>query len=191
MSYFNTNGSSAGPIQVNTTWIGGSYTLWLDHKNERHNDYYTAFSFDRVGEKLLPLKAGSPSLSWKTLTPSDKEYNTERATKTSDGNQYLLLTPLDSVVTVRFLSAYTAIAPGDLTFDPDDFITRAEFVALELKVNKNIEDIASHDGAIKELDRRTNALEIDMTQAKKDIIWIEESLIEDWIKDGLIIKCGS
>jgi hypothetical protein len=30
-----------------------------------------------------------------------------------------------------------------------------------------------------------------MTQAKKDIIWIEESLIEDWIKDGLIIKCGS
>jgi hypothetical protein len=77
---------------------------------------------------------------------------------------------LDSVVTVRFLSAYTAIAPGDLTFDPDDFITRAEFVALELKVNKNIKDIASHDGAIKELDRRTNALEIDMTQAKKDII---------------------
>lgn len=189
MSYFNTNGVSAGPIKINSTWIFNKYFTFKDHANKDYTSNYLTFALDQEGNNFSSLMAGSPVLSWKELKSGDEGYNPD-AKVDVNGKQYLLQTPLDSVVTVRFLSAYTAIAPGDLTFNPNSFVTRAEFDALSNEVTINKSNIANNTANITQLNDRTTTLEAKMVDANSSIEWIKTSLINEWLSTGIIIQCG-
>lgn len=180
MSYFTSDGISSGPIKVCTTWI-------QNYINPISQTKYLAFSYDKNGNFYTPLMAGAHNLSYETVTDD----STGDGIYEHEGERYRLTTPLNAVVTVGFLSAYTAIAPGDWTFNPDQTVTKAEFIVLEDKVKTNTSKIAENEKSIQALKTRTSVLEGKVQTNEQSIQDIYDNLVEDWFKNGLIIQCGT
>lgn len=187
MSYFSSQGISAGPIKLDNTWISGSIISWNDSK-ETIRMQYLKFTYDKEGNYGTPLYAGSPMLSYKEVGSNLANNSNVYEYK---GKYYELLTPPNSVITAKFLSAYTAIAPGDLTFNPDTFVTQAELNALKIIVNKNVDDISKINSNLLKLTDRVTKNEENIKEHNSQIKYIKEHLIDDWLADGLIIQCGS
>lgn len=184
MSYFNSQGVSAGPIKVCTVWMNN--IIKIDSDNDKTT--YLAFSFDKMGTYSAPLLAGSPILDWEEVSPD--KVSDEEVHEGSDGKYYRLITPPNAVITAKFLSAYTAIAPGDITFNPDDFVTGAEFARLETKMDQHENDITVLENTTSELSEQVQALQ-DLTQEhSEEILDIQQNLINDWFANGLVIECG-
>lgn len=186
MSYFSSVGISAGPIKVDSTWIKNSIILW-DANGEQQNTQYLSFTFDKNGSYGVPLYAGSPFLSYKEVDSSKAK---ELGVYKNGSKYYQLNTPLNSVITAKFLAAYTAIAPGDLTFNPDEFVTQKELNDVKIVVQRHTTEISSLEKDVDILSSRTDALELDVYNNKMNIQDIYNNLIDNWLKNGVVIQCG-
>lgn len=187
MSYFSSQGISAGPIKIDNTWIGASIINWDDQISTIRSQYLK-FTYDQEGNCGIPLYAGSPILSYREVPEA---LASTLPVYKNNGKYYELLTPPNSVITAKFLSAYTAIAPGDLSFNPDTFVTQAELNALKIIVNKNVDAISTLNKNYQTLTNRVTQNEKNIEEHDSQIKNIKENLIDDWFANGLIIQCGN
>lgn len=193
MSYFNTMGRSAGPIQIGSsgTWI---YEKFLDlpiditadtiqYQSTRH----LSFSLNKnssLQEELVLLRARTPLLG---------EYE-------KDG-QIVSACDLNSVATVGWVKAYAALAPGSGEIDLNDYVTLTTFRELERIVTKNTNNISDLSNRLSsELilinEKFTNVYERiaeEVNTLNDNISDINDSLnehIDNPFPEGILIRCG-